>query len=94
VLHILRVPYALGSRTHTARAHLPASRQIRGKHATGFPGNSLFYVPEDALVGDGLICYSRTRAYRIDLGPQGIALQMGVISRSHETLIYAKSRTS
>ena len=41
-------------------------------------------------MGDGLICYSRTRAYRIDLGPQGIALQMGVISRSHETLIYAK----
>ena len=42
------------------------------------------------LAVDGLICYLRTRAYRIDLGPQGIALQMGVISRSHETLIYAK----
>jgi membrane protein YdbS with pleckstrin-like domain len=42
------------------------------------------------LAVDGLICYLRTRAYRIDLGPQGIALQMGVLSRSHETLIYAK----
>jgi hypothetical protein len=34
------------------------------------------------LAVDGLICYSRARAYRIDLGPQGIALQMGVIGRS------------
>jgi len=42
------------------------------------------------LAVDGLVCYLRTRAYRIDLGPQGIALQMGVLSRSHETLIYAK----
>jgi membrane protein YdbS with pleckstrin-like domain len=42
------------------------------------------------LTVDGFVCYLRTRAYRIDLGPQGIALQMGVLSRSHETLIYAK----
>ena len=42
------------------------------------------------LAVDGLICYLRMRAYRIDLGPQGVALQMGVLSRSHETLIYAK----
>jgi membrane protein YdbS with pleckstrin-like domain len=42
------------------------------------------------LAVDGFICYLRTRAYRIDFGPQGIALQMGVLSRSHETLIYAK----
>lgn len=42
------------------------------------------------LAIDGFVCYLRTRAYRIDLGPQGIALQMGVLSRSHETLIYTK----
>jgi membrane protein YdbS with pleckstrin-like domain len=42
------------------------------------------------LAVDGFVCYLRTRAYRIDFGPQGIALQMGVLSRSHETLIYAK----
>jgi membrane protein YdbS with pleckstrin-like domain len=42
------------------------------------------------LALDGVVCYLRTRSYRIDLGPQGIALQMGILSRSHETLIYAK----
>jgi membrane protein YdbS with pleckstrin-like domain len=42
------------------------------------------------LALDGFVCYLRTKAYRIDLGPQGIALQSGVLSRSHETLIYAK----
>lgn len=42
------------------------------------------------LAVDGFLCYLRTRAYRIDLGPQGIALQTGVLSRSRETLIYAK----
>jgi len=42
------------------------------------------------LAVDGLVCYVRTRAYSIDLGPQGIALQKGVLSRSHETLIYTK----
>jgi membrane protein YdbS with pleckstrin-like domain len=42
------------------------------------------------LALDGLVCYLRMRAYRIDLGPQGIALQMGVFTHSHETLIYGK----
>jgi len=42
------------------------------------------------LAVDGCISYMRTQAYRIDLGAQGVALQMGVLSRSHETLIYSK----
>ena len=42
------------------------------------------------LAVDGFVCYLRARAYRIDLGPQGIALQMGILTRSHETLVYAK----
>jgi membrane protein YdbS with pleckstrin-like domain len=42
------------------------------------------------LALDGFVCYLRTKAYRIDLGLQGIALQTGVLSRDHETLIYAK----
>jgi membrane protein YdbS with pleckstrin-like domain len=42
------------------------------------------------LAADGCICFLRARSYRIDLEPHGIALQTGVLTRSHETLIYAK----
>ena len=42
------------------------------------------------LAVGGFVCYLRARAYRIDLGPQSIALQTGILARSHETLVYAK----
>jgi len=42
------------------------------------------------LAADWLTCWLRARSYRIELGDRGIALEMGVLVKSHETLLYSK----
>jgi membrane protein YdbS with pleckstrin-like domain len=39
---------------------------------------------------DAAFCYAQARAYRVELGEQGIALDYGVLSTSHETLPYPR----
>jgi membrane protein YdbS with pleckstrin-like domain len=55
-------------------------------------GLILRIVPILALVLglDGIYCYLKARSYRFDLGPQGVALETGILSKSHETLLYGK----
>jgi putative membrane protein len=37
-----------------------------------------------------LFCYVRARSYAIELGPEGIAIEHGVLRRVHETLLYGR----
>jgi putative membrane protein len=39
---------------------------------------------------DAALSYLQARAYRIELGEQGIALDYGVLSKTHETLPYPR----
>src|ERR1700733_10366855 len=39
------------------------------------------------LAVDGVFCYLKARSYRFDLGQQGVALETGILSKSHETLL-------
>jgi membrane protein YdbS with pleckstrin-like domain len=37
-----------------------------------------------------LLCYLRARSYAIELGPEGVALEYGVLRTVHETLMYGR----
>jgi membrane protein YdbS with pleckstrin-like domain len=37
-----------------------------------------------------VFCRLQARAYRVELRPEGVALEYGVLNKSHETLLYAK----
>jgi membrane protein YdbS with pleckstrin-like domain len=42
------------------------------------------------LALDGIFCYLKVRSYRIELIPEGVALETGILNKSHETLLYGK----
>jgi len=42
------------------------------------------------LAIDTLICHVRARSYVIELGPEAVAVQHGVLRTVHETLMYGK----
>ena len=42
------------------------------------------------LALDGVFCYLKVRSYRIELIPAGVALETGILNKSHETLLYSK----
>jgi putative membrane protein len=37
-----------------------------------------------------LFCHVRARSYAIELGPEGVAIQHGVLRSVHETLMYGR----
>jgi membrane protein YdbS with pleckstrin-like domain len=39
---------------------------------------------------DAIFCYLKMRSYRIELVPQGVVLESGILTRSHETLLFSK----
>jgi membrane protein YdbS with pleckstrin-like domain len=44
-----------------------------------------------ALLGlDTLVCRARARSYVIELGPEAVAVQHGILRTVHETLLYGK----
>ena len=62
-------------------------------HPSRGPGASLW--PAVLSVGvllaiDALICRARARSYAIELGPEAVAVQYGVLRTVHETLMYGK----
>jgi putative membrane protein len=63
-----------------------------GIHWTPLIGIVLRMIPFLALILalDWLVCWLRARSYRIELVELGIALQSGVLSIRHETLLFSK----
>jgi membrane protein YdbS with pleckstrin-like domain len=50
----------------------------------------LFCILGIIVAIDFAFCYAQARSYRVELGEQGIALDYGVLSTSHETLPYPR----
>ena len=59
---------------------------------TGVAGVALrlLALPALALVILWIACFIKARSYRFDLVPQGITLDKGWLSKSHETLLFQK----
>ena len=47
-------------------------------------------IPALALAILWIACFIRVRSYRFDMVPQGITLEKGLLSKSHETLLFLK----
>ena len=57
----------------------------------GYP--AALWLAAIAALGFALIwigCFVKVRSYRFDLVPQGITLEKGLLSKSHETLLFVK----
>jgi membrane protein YdbS with pleckstrin-like domain len=50
----------------------------------------LMAIPALALAILWIACFIRVRSYRFDMVPQGITLEKGLLSKSHETLLFLK----
>lgn len=51
---------------------------------------ALMGLPVLLLAGTWIRCFIQARSYRFDLVPQGITLDKGWLSKSHETLLFQK----
>ncbi len=69
-----------------------ATQPEPGMHWGGLFSYLLRLVPALAVVlgVDALYCYLKVRAYRIELVPQGVALDSGILNKTHEILLFAK----
>jgi len=71
------------------------ARMFGGILTLGHPAQGTFAWPAALCVGvllaiDTLICRARARSYVIELGPEAVAVQHGILRTVHETMMYGK----